>query len=120
LKNLLDSKIRSIHAEIVNQIVYVGVNIATGNRQQKELVMGSKTFMSQLLNIIQPNYHKDTLIGALWVVINLAWTEDQGFNDRIVVLQNMGFEQAIASLKNTGDADIRERVEAALKYISPQ
>lgn len=120
LKMLLETKINSDNHEIVNQVIYVGVNVATGSKAQKDLIMGSKVFLGQLLKVLQPSSPRDLIIGALWVVINLSWTEDQGYNDRISALQKLGFATAIANLVTIQDADVRERVETALKYISNQ
>lgn len=61
------------------------------------------------------------MLAALWCVINLAWSDDDHCaRDRVETLRQAGFLQSIRRLTGTSNMDLRDRVQTAIKYLSPE
>ncbi|KAI8810027.1 armadillo-type protein [Cladochytrium replicatum] len=57
-------------------------------------------------------------VAALWVIINLTWTDDGGASERVQLLrEKLGIEEALGAMADDTDMDVRERVKTALGHF---
>ncbi|KAI8811242.1 armadillo-type protein [Cladochytrium replicatum] len=57
-------------------------------------------------------------VAALWVIINLTWTDDGGASERVQLLrEKLGIEEALSAMADDTDMDVRERVKTALGHF---
>lgn len=54
-------------------------------------------------------------------MINLAWSDDDhSAKDRVDALKKAGFLDSIRRLSGTSNMDLKDRVQTAVKYLSPE
>lgn len=105
------------HLEIILQTLYVIVNVATGNEDHKNWVVGSEEVLRRVLQFMsheRPNIR----VATVWCIINLTWTEDQGSVTRIQKLRTFGFEDKLKTMVEDPDLDVRDRVKTALAHFN--
>lgn len=56
-------------------------------------------------------------VASVWCIINLTWLQDSGSAERIQALSGMGVVEALKSISNDHDMDVRERVRTALAHF---
>ena len=63
----------------------------------------------------------ELILAALWCVINLAWSDDDhSAKDRVEMLKKAGFLDIIRKHAGTSNMDLKDRVQTAIKYLSPE
>jgi len=116
---LIEAKLELNNFEIVNQALYVLVNLATGKSEHKERVIQNKNILQKILHYMQ---HKEQVfrLASVWCVINLTWPPDEGSSERVNALRSFGFEDALRSIKDDPDLDVRDRVKTALEHFEKE
>lgn len=97
--------------------LYTLVHLAAGNEQHKALIMDRPAILAKVLQHMSDD-SEQCRVPAVWIIINLTWTEDQEHaqarRDRVALLTEMGFKAALHELEDDPSQDIRERVKTAL------
>jgi hypothetical protein len=52
LSKILNEKVTSNNRDIIHQTIYIAVNIGTGAKQHKDLIISCRTFLEVLLKIL--------------------------------------------------------------------
>ena len=113
---LLESKVRNVNTPVLQQALYVVVNVATGNYQHKSAILASDVLIQALYNYIsheQPSIR----VAAVWAIINLTWQEEQESYERTEKLRVYGFQDKLKQHLGDSDADVRGRVKTCLEHF---
>lgn len=118
LLSILEAKLNfSNPTKVIIQALYIICNIGTGNEKHKTVLMQNSAIIQSLLASLN---HSDAnvRVGAVWCVINLAWSEEPGAADRIQTLRTLGFESRLKSIMEDPELDVRDRVKTALEQFA--
>ncbi|CAB4378080.1 unnamed protein product [Rhizophagus irregularis] len=121
LMNIIENKLCwwNENEEIIKQVLYVINNIASGYERHKTAIMNRPTILTRILNYMGHDNPEIRVI-AVWVLINLLWTEDKSASSQVRVqkLRDLGFEDKVKNMTNDENLDVRERVKTVLNQFS--
>ncbi|GBB88792.1 hypothetical protein RclHR1_01540015 [Rhizophagus clarus] len=129
-KGLSENKLMSIienklcwwneNEEIIKQVLYVINNIASGYERHKTAIMNRPTTILTRILKYMGHDNPEIRVIAVWVLINLLWTEDKSASSQVRVqkLRDLGFEDKVKSMTNDENLDVRERVKTVLNQFS--
>ncbi|KAG0236583.1 hypothetical protein BGW42_003238 [Actinomortierella wolfii] len=119
LMNILEEKLTRNDRRLLEQTLYILVNIATGSEYHKQSIIKRRNILQSVL-VLMSDSHAAVRIATLWVVINLTWPDDKPrafVGERISILRQMGFEKQLRSMSNDHTLDVRDRVKTALSHL---
>ncbi|KNC76236.1 hypothetical protein SARC_11254 [Sphaeroforma arctica JP610] len=113
---LVEKMQNNAHPSLVQEAGYVLVNIATGSRKHKNLIMENPECLKCIKACLESR--EDALkVVAAWCIINLSWPEDEGVEERVRVIRGLGMDRTLRNLKNDPNFDVKGRAEAALEQL---
>jgi hypothetical protein len=107
-------------AAVAEKTTYVLIHIAASHPRHRELLIRQTELLKHLLPLFK---HSSTTIriNSVWVIINLTWVDDasdrQNCRNRANELQNLGFYEALQSLQDDAELDVRERTKTAIHQM---
>ncbi|KAJ3060635.1 Armadillo repeat-containing protein 8, partial [Quaeritorhiza haematococci] len=118
LVGILEDKLMNLgeYEEIILQTLYIVVNVATGNERHKRAMMNSEKILRNVVKYL--SHPKSAIrIASTWCIINLTWTDDVNFAERVGRLREMGVETALREMVEDPDIDVKDRVRTALNHF---
>eukprot|EP01134_Creolimax_fragrantissima_P000071 CFRG0071T1 len=104
------------HPGLVEQAAYVCVNIATGSRNHKNLLMENSECL-QCIKACLESPDAALKVVAAWCIINLTWKEDEGVEKRVRVIRAFGFGRVLRQLKDDPNFEVKGRTQVALEQL---
>jgi hypothetical protein len=94
--------------------------VATGSSLHKSLITNSQTIIANVIRLL--HHSKPQIrIAALWVIINLTWTDDPESLSRREIFKGYGFPDLLNQLfEKEENIDVSERIKTALLNFNPR
>ncbi|ORY84228.1 armadillo-type protein [Protomyces lactucae-debilis] len=109
-----------VPSQVAASALYTLVHLAAGSVSHKDLVLSD---LACLKLVVRHLNHTDERcrVPAVWIFINLTWSEDHDFSEartrRINQLVELDVLTALRSLEEDPSQDVRERVKTALLQL---
>ncbi|KAF9974157.1 Armadillo repeat-containing protein 8 [Actinomortierella ambigua] len=119
LMNIIEEKLTWDDKRLLEQALYILVNIATGSEYHKQSIVKRPSILQSVLKLMS-HTHSEVRIATVWVVINLTWPDDKPrscVSERVSILRQMGFEKQLRVMSNDHTLDVRDRVKTALSHL---
>ncbi|KAF8976141.1 hypothetical protein BGZ46_008499, partial [Entomortierella lignicola] len=120
LLGIIEDKLTWDDQQLLENALYVLVNIATGNEHHKQCIMKRPVILRSILGLMS---HESAAVRAasVWVIINLTYPDESTsieIYERVMLLRSLGIEDRLQSLNSDPELDVRDRVKTALHNFS--
>ena len=121
LMTLLEKHLQSVCLPIRTQAIYVVCNVSAAAPQEIRNQMMRSRVPKLIVEALNESHdtHAPLVMAALWCVINFTWKHEEGVEERVSLLKELGVEESLMSLEASCDnTDVQCRLRTAKEQIS--